>query len=112
MIAATEPEFSAEQVGWRFTLGAVVLVKANNALPIITPVNATDQDPGHKAGIAGPLRATPFNSKFVAIAIMGRPAYFFLSARSTEAFADASRARRPSNPFADWIHRLKGPHLP
>lgn len=39
---------------------------------------ATDLDPGLKAGIAGVLGATPFMSKFVAIAIMGRPAYYFL----------------------------------
>jgi hypothetical protein len=78
MIAVTEPEFSAVQVGWRFTLGAVVLGGAYVAWPIIPLVMATDLDPGLKAGIAGLLGATPFMSKFVAIAIMGRPAYSFL----------------------------------
>ncbi len=78
MIPTTEPELSAEQVGWRFTLGAVVLVKTHIAWPIIPPVMVTDLDPGLKAGIAGLLGATLFMSKFVAIAIMGRPAYFLL----------------------------------
>jgi hypothetical protein len=70
MIAATESELSAEQVGWRFTLGAVVLVGAYVAWPIIPLVIVTDLDPGLKAGIAGLLGAAPFMSKFVAIAIM------------------------------------------
>ena len=77
-IAATEPEFTAEQIGWRFTLGAVILVGAYVAWPIIPLVMATDLDPGVRAGISGVLGATPFVSKFVAIAIMGRPAYYFL----------------------------------
>ena len=38
----------------------------------------TDFDPGFKAGLSGLLGATPFMSKFVAVAIMGRPAYYFL----------------------------------
>ena len=77
-IAATEPEFTAEQVGWRFTLGAVVLVGAYIAWPLIPVVMATDLDPGFKAGLSGLLGATPFLSKFVAMAVMGRPAYYFL----------------------------------
>ena len=38
----------------------------------------TDLDPGIKAALSGILGATPFMSKFVALAIMGRPAYYFL----------------------------------
>jgi hypothetical protein len=37
-----------------------------------------DLDPGVKAGLSGLLGATPFLSKFVAIGLMGRPAYYFL----------------------------------
>ena len=48
------------------------------AWPLIPVVMSTDLDSGIKAGIAGFLGATPFMSKFVAIAIMGRPAYYFL----------------------------------
>lgn len=45
---------------------------------MIPVVMATDLDPGLKAGISGVLGATPFMSKFLAIAVMGRPAYYFL----------------------------------
>ena len=93
-IAATEPEFTAEQVGWRFTLGAVVLVGAYIAWPLIPVVMATDLDPGFKAGLSGLLGATPFLSKFVAMAVMGRPAYYFLKrtvyARLRRRFAGTS----------------------
>jgi hypothetical protein len=77
-IAATETEFTAEQVGWRFALGTVILVGAYIAWPMIPFVMAADLDPGFKAGLSGLLGATPFLSKFVAVAVMGRPAYYFL----------------------------------
>jgi len=77
-IAAEEPEFTAEQVGWRFALGAVILVGTYVAWPMIPLVMATDLDSGLKAALSGILGATPFLSKFVAIAVMGRPAYYFL----------------------------------
>jgi len=77
-IAATEPKYSAEQVGWRFALGSVILVGAYIAWPMIPLVMAADLDPGVKAGLSGLLGATPFLSKFIAIAVMGRPAYYFL----------------------------------
>jgi hypothetical protein len=75
---AAEPEFTAEQIGWRFALGTLVLVGAYIAWPLIPVVMMTDLEPGIKAGISGVLGATPFMSKFVALAIMGRPAYYFL----------------------------------
>src|SRR5512145_2428269 len=75
---AAEPEFTTEQIGWRFALGTLVLVGAYIAWPLIPVVMMTDLDPGIKAGISGVLGATPFMSKFVALAIMGRPAYYFL----------------------------------
>ena len=77
-IAAAEPEFTAEQVGWRFAIGSILLVGAYLAWPMIPLVLAADLDPGVKAWLSGFLGATPFLSKFVAIAIMGRPAYYFL----------------------------------
>lgn len=73
-----EPTFTAEQIGWRFALGTLVLVGAYAAWPLIPVVMMTDLDPGVKAAISGVLGATPFMSKFVALAIMGRPAYYFL----------------------------------
>jgi hypothetical protein len=77
-IAATETEFTAEQAGWRFAVGTVILVGAYVAWPMIPFVMAEDLDPGFKAGLSGLLGATPFLSKFVAVAVMGRPAYYFL----------------------------------
>jgi branched-subunit amino acid ABC-type transport system permease component len=77
-IAAAEPEFTAEQVGWRFALGTLILVGAYLAWPLIPVVMAADLEPGVKAGISGLLGATPFLSKFIAVAVMGRPAYYFL----------------------------------
>lgn len=78
VIATEEPEFTDEQVGLRFALGAVILVGAYVAWPMIPVVMATDLDTSVKAALAGILGATPFLSKFVAIAVMGRPAYYFL----------------------------------
>ena len=75
---ANDPVFTAEQIGWRFALGTVVLVGAYAAWPLIPVVMMTDLEPGIKAGLSGLLGATPFMSKFVALAIMGRPAYYFL----------------------------------
>ena len=75
---AHDPVFTAEQIGWRFALGTIVLVGAYTAWPLIPVVMMTDLEPGIKAGLSGLLGATPFMSKFVAVAIMGRPAYYFL----------------------------------
>ena len=77
-IAAAEPEFSSEQVGLRFAIGTILLVGAYAAWPMIPFVLAANIDPGVKAWLSGLLGATPFLSKFVAILIMGRPAYYFL----------------------------------
>jgi len=77
-IASAEPEFTAEQVGLRFAIGSILLVGAYIAWPMIPFVLSADIDPGVKAWLSGLLGATPFLSKFVAIAIMGRPAYYFL----------------------------------
>ncbi len=75
---ADEQTFTAEQMGWRFGLGTLILVGAYAAWPLIPVVMMTDLEPGIKAALSGLLGATPFISKFVALAIMGRPAYYFL----------------------------------
>jgi hypothetical protein len=75
---ANDPVFTAEQIGWRFALGTLVLVGAYGAWLLIPVVMMTDLEPGVKAALSGVLGATPFMSKFVALAIMGRPAYYFL----------------------------------
>lgn len=80
MVAKTigEPEFTAEQIGWRFALGTVLIVGSYAAWPLIPIVLAADLAPGVKAALSGLFGATPFLSKLVAIALMGRPAYYFL----------------------------------
>jgi hypothetical protein len=75
---ANDPVFTAEQIGWRFALGTVIIAGAYLAWPLIPVVMMADLEPGIKAGLSGLLGATPFMSKFVALAIMGRPAYYFL----------------------------------
>jgi hypothetical protein len=73
-----EPEFTPEQIGWRFALGTVIIVGSYAAWPLIPIVLAADLAPGVKAALSGLFGATPFLSKLIAIALMGRPAYYFL----------------------------------
>ena len=75
---AKEPEFTAEQIGWRFALGTVLIVGSYGAWLLIPAVLAADLAPGAKAALSGLFGATPFLAKLVAIALMGRPAYYFL----------------------------------
>jgi hypothetical protein len=91
---ANDPVFTTEQIGWRFALGTVIIVGAYIAWPLIPVVMMTDLEPGIKAGLSGLLGATPFISKFVALAIMGRPAYYFLKRTVFGRF----RRRAPAQP--------------
>ena len=50
---ANDPVFTAEQIGWRFALGTLVLVGAYAAWPLIPVVMMTDLAPGAKAGLIG-----------------------------------------------------------
>ena len=91
---ANDPVFTAEQIGWRFALGTVIIVGAYLAWPLIPVVMMADLQPGIKAGLSGLLGATPFISKFVAPAIMGRPAYYFLK----RTVFNRIRRRAPAQP--------------
>ncbi len=75
---AEEPTFTAQQIGWRFAIGTLIIVVAYAAWPLIPVIMLSDLEPSIKAGLCGILGATPFISKFIAVAIMGRPAYYFL----------------------------------
>ena len=75
---ANQPEFTADQIGWRFALGTVLIVGGYCAWLLIPVVLAADLAPSLKAALSGLFGATPFLSKLVAIALMGRPAYYFL----------------------------------
>jgi hypothetical protein len=75
---ANQPEFTADQIGWRFALGTILIVGGYGAWLLIPAVLAADLAPSVKAALSGLFGATPFLSKLVAIALMGRPAYYFL----------------------------------
>ena len=91
--SAKEPEFSAEQIGWRFALGTVLIVGSYAAWPLIPVVLASDLPSGVKAGLSGLFGLTPFLSKLVAVAVMGRPAYYFLK---RTVFSRLRRSARPA----------------
>ena len=69
---------AARRLGWRFAAGVIVLFGSYLAWPIIPFVITADIDPSTKSVLAAVLGATPFTSKFIVIALMGRPAYEFL----------------------------------
>lgn len=69
---------AALRLGWRFAVGVIVLFGSYLAWPIIPFVITADIDPSTKSVLAAVLGATPFASKFIVIALMGRPAYEFL----------------------------------
>jgi hypothetical protein len=73
----TENDNPAAKVGWRFTLGVIIIVGAYAAWSLIPVVVAADLPTGVKSALAAILTATPFMSKFVAVGLMGRPAYDF-----------------------------------
>lgn len=67
----------AAQLGWRFALGVVLIVGGYGAWSLIPAAVAADLHPGVKSGLTALLGATPFLTKILAIALMGRPAYEF-----------------------------------
>ena len=75
---ANEQTFTADQIGWRFALGTLLIIGGYAAWPLIPVVIAADLTPSVKAALSGLFGATPFLSKLIAVALMGRPAYYFL----------------------------------
>lgn len=76
--AASADLLTADQLGWRFALGTVLIVGSYVAWPLIPLVIASDLPTGLKGFFSAVLGATPFTAKIVAIALMGKPAYQFL----------------------------------
>ena len=97
--AASDDMLTAEQLGWRFALGTVLIVGSYAAWPLIPFVIAADLAPSVKAALSGLFGATPFLAKVAAIALMGRPAYQFLKRTVFKRFdakrLDAKRAAKP-----------------
>ncbi len=73
-----EEAFTAEQIGWRFALGTVLIIGGYGAWSLIPVVIEADLEPSVKAALSGLIGATPFLTKVAAVALMGRPAYNFL----------------------------------
>jgi hypothetical protein len=74
----TEEAFTADQIGWRFALGTVLIIGGYGAWSLIPVVIEADLEPSAKAFLSGLFGATPFLTKVAAVALMGRPAYNFL----------------------------------
>src|SRR4029079_15081700 len=65
----------SSNVGWRFAASIVLIVGGYIAWTFIPVVVATDLSTGAKSVLTTLLGATPFMTKIVAVAIMGKPAY-------------------------------------
>lgn len=71
-------DVSSAELGWRFGIGTALMAGGYIAWTLIPVVIATDLEPTVKAALTGLFGATPFLTKVLAVAIMGRPAYRFL----------------------------------
>jgi hypothetical protein len=81
------------RLGWRFAIGVALIVGGYAAWSLIPIAVTTDLSPAAKSVLTAVLGATPFLTKVVAVAIMGRPAYTFLK-RSVANYVWAGRAER------------------
>jgi hypothetical protein len=90
-----EEENPAAKLGWRFTAGVVLIVGGYAAWALIPVIIAADFPAWTKSGLAAVLGATPFMSKVVAVALMGRPAYEFFK-RNVLKFLHVSSGRSRS----------------
>jgi hypothetical protein len=70
-----EPGFSLRGHGWRFAVGVLLIVGGYAAWPFIPAAFDADLEPAAKSILTGLLGATPFLTKVMAVALMGRPAY-------------------------------------
>ena len=70
-----EKDGPSSNLGWRFAAGIVLIVGGYIAWTFIPVVVATDLSTSAKSALTALLGATPFMTKIVAVAIMGKPAY-------------------------------------
>jgi hypothetical protein len=70
-----EKDGPSSNLGWRFAAGIVLIVGGYIAWTFIPVVVATELSTGAKSALTALLGATPFMTKIVAVAIMGKPAY-------------------------------------
>ena len=84
----------AAKLGWRFAAGVVLIVGGYAAWSLIPAVVTSDLHPGFKSALAALLGATPFMSKLLAVALMGRPAYDFFKKSVLKSLRPASNRPR------------------
>ena len=70
-----EPVSSLRGHGWRFAVGVLLIIGGYAAWPFIPAAFEADLQPAAKSVLTGLLGATPFLTKVLAVALMGRPAY-------------------------------------
>lgn len=70
-----EAGFSLRGHGWRFAVGVLLIIGGYAAWPFIPVAFEADLQPAAKSALTGLLGATPFLTKLMAVALMGRPAY-------------------------------------
>jgi hypothetical protein len=70
-----EAGFSFRGHGWRFAVGVLLIIGGYAAWPFIPAAFEADLQPVAKSALTGLLGATPFLTKVMAVALMGRPAY-------------------------------------
>lgn len=70
-----DPGLSLRGHGWRFAAGILLIVGGYAAWPFIPAAFEADLQPAAKSILTGLLGATPFLTKVMAVALMGRPAY-------------------------------------
>jgi hypothetical protein len=70
-----EPGLSLRGHGWRFAVGILLIIGGYAAWPFIPAAFQADLQPAAKSVLTGLLGATPFLTKVMAVALMGRPAY-------------------------------------
>lgn len=73
----TAKDNPAAKLGWRFAIGVTIIVGAYAAWSFIPVVVTSDLPAWAKSALTALLTVTPFMSKIVAVALMGRPAYDF-----------------------------------
>jgi hypothetical protein len=72
---ADKPVSSLRGHGWRFAVGVLLIIGGYAAWPFIPAAFEADLQPAAKSVLTGLLGATPFLTKVLAVALMGRPAY-------------------------------------
>jgi hypothetical protein len=94
MNSPAQDDSSATQLGWRFAIGVTLIVGGYAAWSLIPFAVMAELHPAIKSALTGLLGATPFLTKIVAVALMGKPAYNFLKRSVIRFVSPEGRASR------------------